>query len=123
MQISLPDIERLVEIDQTYLKEALAAILYHTGKISEKEACDITGMTHREFEEILPKFGFSIPPKQVDIAVTTVQTDEQKSSKWALLAEKIHQDSPLNGHSEDLLKLVKEFREDFAFKHDFSDDK
>jgi broad-specificity NMP kinase len=126
MQISLPDIKRLVEIDPSYLKEALAAILYHAGKISENEACDITGTTRREFEEILPKFGFSVlsdEKEQIDIEteVTTIQKDKELS-KWALIAEKRHQNSPLNGHSEDLIKFVKEFREDFVFKHDFNND-
>lgn len=40
------------------------------------------------------------------------ETGEQPS-KWALLAEKIHRESPLRGHSKDLIKLVREFREDF----------
>lgn len=46
-----------------------------------------------------------------------IETGKQPS-KWALLAENIHKESPLKGHGEDLLKLVHEFREDFAFKHD-----
>ncbi|QWR77838.1 UPF0175 family protein [Candidatus Magnetomonas plexicatena] len=48
------------EVDTVYLREALAALLYHTGKISEKQACIIVGKTRREFEDLLPRFGFSI---------------------------------------------------------------
>ncbi len=60
ISINLPDTKNLSEVDQGYLIEALAATLYHIGKISEQEACEITGKTRRDFEEILPKFGFSI---------------------------------------------------------------
>ncbi|MBF0554473.1 MAG: UPF0175 family protein [Nitrospirae bacterium] len=48
------------EVDTVYLKEAVAALLYHAGKISEKQACIIIGKTRREFEDLLPKFGFSV---------------------------------------------------------------
>ena len=58
--IDLPDSENISKIDPLYLKEALAATLYHHGDISEKEACAILGKNRREFEEILPRFGFSV---------------------------------------------------------------
>lgn len=49
------------EIDQNYVREALAAILYYNGKLSEKEARTMIGKTRREFEEeIIPKFGLSM---------------------------------------------------------------
>ncbi|MBF0568517.1 MAG: UPF0175 family protein [Nitrospirae bacterium] len=48
------------EVDTSYLKEAVASVLYHTGKISEKQACIIIGKTRREFEDLLPKFGYSV---------------------------------------------------------------
>ena len=35
-------------------------MLYHNGKLSEKEACVILNKSRREFEEILPHFGVSI---------------------------------------------------------------
>ena len=35
-------------------------MLYHVGKLSEKEACVILGITRRRFEELLPRFGLSI---------------------------------------------------------------
>ncbi len=60
ISIELPDSEPFSTIDQTYLQELLAASLYHVGKLSEKEACIMVGKTRREFEEILPKFGFSV---------------------------------------------------------------
>lgn len=60
LSIDLPDTEKLTKLGSTYLKEILASTLYHTGDLSEKDACDIVGMTRREFEELLPKFGFSI---------------------------------------------------------------
>lgn len=57
--IDLPDTIN-EEIDSMYLKEAIAATLYHAGKISEQQACVIVGKTRREFEDLLPKFGYSV---------------------------------------------------------------
>jgi len=48
-------------IDQNYLKEALSAILYYNGVLSEKQARMLIGKTRREFQEnIIPKFGLSM---------------------------------------------------------------
>ncbi|MBI4384240.1 MAG: UPF0175 family protein [Nitrospinae bacterium] len=58
--IDLPDTENLSKIGPSYLKEALTATLYHHGDISEKEACLILEKNRREFEELLPRFGFSV---------------------------------------------------------------
>lgn len=60
VSIDVPDSVALAELDQEYLKEAFVAILYHLGKLSEKEACLALGKGRREFEEMLPRFGFSI---------------------------------------------------------------
>ena len=50
----------MVDVDQSSLKEALVATLYHTGKLSERQARETLGMTRRAFEEMLPRYGFSI---------------------------------------------------------------
>ncbi len=60
ISVELPDTAALVQLDQDYLKEALVATLYHLGKLSEKEACSALGISRRAFEELLPRFGFSI---------------------------------------------------------------
>ena len=60
ISIDLPDTAALGQLDQDYLKEALVATLYHLGKISEKEACGALGVSRRTFEELLPRFGFSL---------------------------------------------------------------
>ncbi|MFQ5639482.1 MAG: UPF0175 family protein [bacterium] len=60
VSINLPDIKSLSGVDNLYVREMLIANLYHIGKLSEKEAREILGKTRREFEEVLPKFGFSI---------------------------------------------------------------
>lgn len=60
LSIELPNTKTFAEIDQEYMREALVSTLYHIGKISGKEACITIGKSRREFEEILPKFGFSI---------------------------------------------------------------
>ena len=49
------------DIDPIYVKEALAAVLYYNGVISEKQAHLMIGKTRREFEEeVIPKFGLSM---------------------------------------------------------------
>ncbi|KJR43935.1 Uncharacterized protein MCHI_000162 [Candidatus Magnetoovum chiemensis] len=58
--IELPDRYGISEVDSIFLREGLIALLYYKGKISEKDACDILGKTVREFEDILPNFGFSV---------------------------------------------------------------
>lgn len=58
--VDLPDNAALQELDQDYLKQALIATLYYVGKLSEKEACNALAVSRREFENILPRFGFSI---------------------------------------------------------------
>jgi hypothetical protein len=55
--MELPDIPG---VDHRYLTEALVAMLYHTGKLSEKQACYVLSMTRRAFEEMFPRFGFAI---------------------------------------------------------------
>jgi hypothetical protein len=59
ISLELPDTIASEALDQTYLKETLISTLYHLGKLSEKEACDILGLTRRAFEDLLPQFGFS----------------------------------------------------------------
>ena len=58
VSLELPD--SFASVDPRYLKEALIAMLYHTGKLSERQAREALGMTRRAFEELLPRFGFSI---------------------------------------------------------------
>jgi hypothetical protein len=70
LSVDLPDTVALVDLDQTYLKEALVATLYHVGKLSEKEACLTLGISRRAFEELLPQFGFSVladTPETIDV--------------------------------------------------------
>ena len=68
--IELPDIKPLSNMNDKYLKEMLIATLYNNGKISANEAAKILGKTRREFEKLLPKFGFSIlndSPENIEI--------------------------------------------------------
>ena len=55
----------VVEVPQNLqssnIKEALAAVLYHNGTLTEKEARLMIGKSRREFEEeVIPKFGLSM---------------------------------------------------------------
>lgn len=59
MAVSLELPDSFASVDLRYLKEALVAMLYHTGKLSERQAREALGMTRRAFEELLPRFGFS----------------------------------------------------------------
>jgi len=38
----------------------------------------------------------------------------EKKSCWAQFADKIHQEAPLKGKSEEFLRLSREFRENFS---------
>ncbi|PSQ88062.1 MAG: hypothetical protein BRD43_05230, partial [Bacteroidetes bacterium QS_4_64_154] len=40
--------------------EALVATLYSNGKLSGREARQILGMSRRDFEDMLPRYGFSV---------------------------------------------------------------
>jgi Uncharacterised protein family (UPF0175) len=62
MKVSLefPDAASLTQFDHDYLKAVLIATLYHLGQLSEHEACVVLGVTRRAFEELLPRFGFSV---------------------------------------------------------------
>ncbi len=70
ISLDLPDTATLVHLDQAYFREVLVATLYHVGKLSEKEACLALGISRRAFEELLPRFGFSIlvdTPETIDV--------------------------------------------------------
>ena len=70
ISLDLSDTAALVHLDQTYFREVLVATLYHVEKLSEKEACLTLGISRREFEELLPQFGFSIlvdTPETIDV--------------------------------------------------------
>ncbi|MEY3297834.1 MAG: hypothetical protein RLZZ597_1094 [Cyanobacteriota bacterium] len=56
VHLELPD---SVNVDSIYVKEALMAVLYSTGKLSAHQACQILHRTRRSFEEMLPQYGFS----------------------------------------------------------------
>jgi len=60
LTVALPDSQPFADMNENYLRELLIATLYNLGKLSEKEAREVLGMSRREFEELLPKFGFSI---------------------------------------------------------------
>ncbi len=60
ISLQLPDTTPFIRFDQHYLQQAFVAMLYHLGKLSEKEACSILGMTRRAFEDLLPQFGVSV---------------------------------------------------------------
>jgi hypothetical protein len=55
--LELPDIP---DVDKHYINEALIAILYSQGKLSQVQACEILHLSRRAFEEMLPNYGFSI---------------------------------------------------------------
>ena len=59
MTVSI-DIPDDAGVDERFLKEALAATLYYTGKLSARNARELLGMTRRAFEEMLPRYGYSI---------------------------------------------------------------
>ena len=58
VSVEVPD--PVGRLDQHYLREALVATLYYNGKLSESVARRTLGMTRRAFQEMLPRYGFSI---------------------------------------------------------------
>jgi predicted HTH domain antitoxin len=48
--IELPD-----HVDEHAAREAFVAALYGTGQITEKEGCDILGVSRREFQDMLAR--------------------------------------------------------------------
>lgn len=60
--LDLPDTVASGGADRRYFQKALVAMLYQTGDLSSKEACDVLGLERREFEEMLPRFGVAIMP-------------------------------------------------------------
>ena len=76
MKVSLdfPDTASLTQFDHDYLKKVLIATLYHLGKLSEHEACVALEVSRRAFEELLPRFGFSVladDPATIDVELHT----------------------------------------------------
>ena len=71
--VELPDTPAVTELDPAYLQDALVATLYHVGKLSEKEACLILGLSRRTFEALLPRFGFAILADDPDTVATELQ--------------------------------------------------
>ena len=62
ISIDIPDSIAAAKADQRYFQEAFVAMLYKTGDLSSKEACEILAVSRRQFEEMLPRFGVSILP-------------------------------------------------------------
>lgn len=46
--------------DKKMLRDGLAAMLYHNGRISPAQAREIMGVTRREFEDRLTDFGYAV---------------------------------------------------------------
>ena len=57
VQLELPD---SVNVDPGYVRAAVMAVLYATGKLSAHQACQILNVTRRAFDEMLPVYGFSV---------------------------------------------------------------
>jgi len=58
VSVDLPD--TLLNLAPHYFREALVAQLYHTGRLSERQARKVLGLNRRAFEDLLPRFGLSI---------------------------------------------------------------
>lgn len=70
MKVLLEFPEAAPGLDPDFLREALVATLYHIGKLSGQQACQVLGVTRCAFEELLPRFGFSVlvdRPENLDL--------------------------------------------------------
>ena len=94
MTITLELLDRLAgDVDERYLTEALVAVLYHNGKLSSKEGCDVLGIARREFEEMLPRYGIPMmrdTPKNIQAELEAGGHFDSSESKW---------DSALRAHA------------------------
>ncbi|MBF0474909.1 MAG: UPF0175 family protein [Deltaproteobacteria bacterium] len=59
-----------------FIQESVAATLFHEGILTSKQACELIGISRREFEEdVLPKFGFTTmrnDPRNAEIELNSV---------------------------------------------------
>ena len=70
ISLELPDTPKLLNLAPGYFEQAMAAMLYHVGSISEKEACGMMKISRRMLEDLLPKFGIAVmsdSPQQIEI--------------------------------------------------------
>lgn len=65
--------------------------------------------------QILLQYGLISEKKASTIEQQEKAKRMNKKNRWAQLADEIHQKGPLKGKSEEFLKLVREFRENFSF--------
>ena len=64
--------------------------------------------------QILLQYGLISEKKARIIEQEETAKKPRKKSRWAQLADEIHQKAPLKGKSGEFLKLVREFRENFS---------
>ena len=57
--LTLPELQAMQPLDEQYLRRGLVAMLYAKGFMSELQACKVLEMTRREFETMLPHYGFA----------------------------------------------------------------
>ncbi len=64
--------------------------------------------------QILLRYDLISEQKAHTIEQKEITKKPVKKSRWAQLAEEIHQKAPLDGKSEEFLKHVRQFRENFS---------
>lgn len=57
--LTLPELQAMQPLDEQYLRRGLVAMLYAKGFVSELQACKALDMNRREFEAMLPHYGFA----------------------------------------------------------------
>lgn len=57
-----------IALAQAEIQEGVVVLLFHDGKVTNKEACDLLGKSRRDFDDILAAHGFvqseRIDPKE-----------------------------------------------------------
>ena len=60
IDVEIPEELTQKGINQRFIQEGVAALLYNRGLLPPKAACDLIQVSRRDFEElILPKFGYT----------------------------------------------------------------
>ena len=59
IKLELPELATMRPLDEQYLRRGMVAMLYAKGFISGVQACKVLDISRREFEAMLPHYGFA----------------------------------------------------------------
>ncbi len=106
LSIELPESVELPEtLSHTALIYLLVDLLRSRGWIDDEDIEQLTGDSLSEFEQRLPGYK----------ALKPLLREERPQSKWAALARSYRENPTMRGDSEEVNRLLREVRDQFAF--------